>query len=230
MSKTVAWCWSVGVVAALGASACGDSSDGERAAEQGTSASQPSPAATASAFPGETCEGCARFFLPITGENQRGDFERALAVPLDMTGATILWGHARYTPDVVVVALSTNDFSPGDAPAGQPRAKLDVGMYTDAYVQFVSKLRGLYPEAEIFALTSQLLSDGSPDASYRSATDLQTAVTNVAQRFNAQGDSKVHSFVTMRVSGLGCSGHPNVQQSEQLGQQLAAEIRSVLGL
>ncbi|MEY2934505.1 MAG: hypothetical protein RL033_5254 [Pseudomonadota bacterium] len=144
--------------------------------------------------------------------------------------ASIPWDHARYTPDVVVVALGTNDFSPGDAPADQPRAKLDVGAYTDAYVQFVSRLRGLYPEAEIFALTSQLLSDGSPDASYRSATDLQTAVTNVAQRLNTQGDSRVHSFVTMRVSGLGCSGHPNVQQSEQLGLQLATEIRSVLGL
>jgi len=144
--------------------------------------------------------------------------------------ASIPWDHARYTPDVVVVALGTNDFSGGDAPADTPRPKMDVGTYTEAYVTFVSKLRGLYPEAEIFALTSQLLSDGFPDASYRSATDLQTALTNVAQRFNAQGDGKVHAFQTLRVSGLGCSGHPNVQQSEQLGQQLAAEIRSVLGL
>jgi hypothetical protein len=40
-------------------------------------------------FPGESCDGCVRFFLPITGENQRADFELPLAAPLDMTGATL---------------------------------------------------------------------------------------------------------------------------------------------
>lgn len=41
------------------------------------------------AFPGESCDGCVRFFLPMTGENQRGDFELELAAPIDMTAATL---------------------------------------------------------------------------------------------------------------------------------------------
>jgi hypothetical protein len=48
------------------------------------------PAAPAPAsFPGESCDGCARFFLPMTGENQRGDFELDLPAPIDMTAATL---------------------------------------------------------------------------------------------------------------------------------------------
>lgn len=46
-------------------------------------------AAPAASFPGEACDGCARFFLPMNGENQRGDFELDLAAPIDMTGATL---------------------------------------------------------------------------------------------------------------------------------------------
>jgi hypothetical protein len=49
----------------------------------------PPPEPAAASFPGETCDGCARFFLPMTAANQRGDFELNLAAPIDMTGATL---------------------------------------------------------------------------------------------------------------------------------------------
>jgi lysophospholipase L1-like esterase len=144
--------------------------------------------------------------------------------------ASAPWDHALFVPDVVAIALGTNDFSPGDAPANMPRSKMSVATYTDAYVAFVTKLRAYYPNAEIFAVTSPLLGDGYPDASYTSATDLRTAVANAASRLNQQGDAKVHAYVSSTVSGQGCTGHPNVQQQEALGQELAQEIRRVLGL
>ena len=49
----------------------------------------PTAAGTAANFPGESCDGCARFFVPMTAANQQGDFELALAAPIDMTGATL---------------------------------------------------------------------------------------------------------------------------------------------
>ncbi|HTV17711.1 MAG TPA: hypothetical protein VMG12_03545 [Polyangiaceae bacterium] len=103
-------CTSLALCAAL-ISACSDSknSDDSMPAEDGTETNvrmvQPaegsagttgagapmSPPTTppGDSFPGEACDGCARFFLPITGENQRGDFELPLAAPVDMTGATL---------------------------------------------------------------------------------------------------------------------------------------------
>jgi hypothetical protein len=47
------------------------------------------PPTPVSGFPGETCDGCVRLYVPMTGENQQGDFELDLAAPLDLTGATI---------------------------------------------------------------------------------------------------------------------------------------------
>lgn len=141
--------------------------------------------------------------------------------------ASVAWDHTELSPDIVVIALGTNDFSGGDAPPAMPRPELDVAMYAEAYATFVTKLRGYYPEAHIFALSSQLLGD-SPTST--PATDLKDAIATVVARFNGEGDMNVHSFVTTQVAGLGCTGHPNVDQQVQLGRELATEIRRVLGL
>jgi lysophospholipase L1-like esterase len=133
--------------------------------------------------------------------------------------ASPLFDHARFVPDIVVIALGTNDFSGGNA----PRPNLEVGTYTNAYAQFISRVRNNFPNAEIFALTSQLLA-GAP------ANDLRSAVAGAVQRANASGDTKVHSFVTAQVGGQGCTGHPNAAQHAQLAAALTTEIRAVLGL
>lgn len=137
------------------------------------------------------------------------------------------WDHAAFVPDVVVVALGTNDFSPGDAPPDNPRPRMSVATYTDAYVAFVTRLRGYYPDAEIFALSSQLLGD-DPANGYTPATDLRTALAAAVERLATQGDARVHAFVTTQVSGRGCSYHPDVAQHEMLGHELADAIRSVI--
>ncbi|HTV25218.1 MAG TPA: GDSL-type esterase/lipase family protein [Polyangiaceae bacterium] len=137
------------------------------------------------------------------------------------------WDTGTFVPDVVVIALGTNDFSPGDAPANTPRPQLAVATYTDAYVAFVSELRGNYPNAQIFALSSQLLGD-DPANGYTPASDLRAAIAGAVARLNGAGDAKVHAFTPTQVSGQGCSFHPDVAQQELLGQELAAEIRSVL--
>lgn len=137
--------------------------------------------------------------------------------------ASPVFDHTRFIPDIVVIALGTNDFSGGDAPAGNPRPNLDVGTYLNAYAEFVSRVRADFPNAEIFALTSQLLGGAA-------ASDLRSAVTGAVQRANANGDARVHSFVTAQVAGQGCTGHPNAEQHAELARALTAEIRSVLGL
>jgi lysophospholipase L1-like esterase len=138
---------------------------------------------------------------------------------------SIGWDVAQFVPDIVVVALGTNDFSPGDA----PRPLMDIATYASAYVAFVNELRGSYPNAEVFALTSQLLHDGSP-AGTTSATDLKNALTSAVQQLNAAGDAKVHFFQTTSVQGLACAGHPNADQHAGLADELVTEIRSVLAL
>lgn len=138
------------------------------------------------------------------------------------------WDHDRFVPDVVVVALGTNDFSPGDNPPEDPRPQMEVEPYTQEYIEFVDRLRGVYPEADIFGISSPMLGDGWPDSTYTSKTNLLTTLENVAEHYR-DSDPKVHTFVVESLAGAGCGTHPDVAQHQRLGEALATEIRSVLG-
>jgi len=145
----------------------------------------------------------------------------------DMTA----WDTSRFVPDVVVVSLGTNDFSPGDNPPTSPRPNMLVADYVVAYEAFLAALRADYPNAEIFALSSPMLGNGWPQATDTFADDLRAAVAQVAADLNAAGDTRVHAFVTTQLTpGLGCGTHPSTAQHHMLGLELAAELRATLGL
>lgn len=135
------------------------------------------------------------------------------------------YDRSQFTPDVVVVALGTNDFSPGDS----ERPPLEVEPYIDAYVAFVERLRGYYPEAHIFCLSSPMLGDGWPDESYTSATSLKETIAATEAHFSDAGDDRVHAFEVAKLSGQGCGTHPNVEQHATLGEELAEEIAAIVG-
>jgi hypothetical protein len=69
----------------------------------------PETAPPAQSFPGESCDGCVRFFLPMTGENQRGDFELPLGAPVDMTGATLRFRLMAFTGNAGGVSVYVRD-------------------------------------------------------------------------------------------------------------------------
>jgi lysophospholipase L1-like esterase len=135
------------------------------------------------------------------------------------------YDRSSFVPDVVVVALGTNDFSPGDS----ERPPLDVEPYVEAYIEFVERLRGYYPDAHIFCLSSPMLGDGWPDSNYKSSSNLIETIHAVEDHFADEGDDLVHAFEVSKLSGLGCGTHPNVAQHETLGEELAAEIAGIVG-
>jgi lysophospholipase L1-like esterase len=135
------------------------------------------------------------------------------------------WDPATWVPDAVVVALGTNDFSPGDS----DRPKMGVTEFTTAYVDFVTKLRGYYPDAEIFAVSSPMLGDGWPEPTDKSLTDQKAALTAVEEHFSSAGDTKVHKFFSTKLSGAGCGTHPDAQQHAYLGKELGDYVKSVTG-
>jgi lysophospholipase L1-like esterase len=135
------------------------------------------------------------------------------------------WNPANWVPDAVVVALGTNDFSPGDS----DRPKMDIALFTTSYVQFVTKLRGYYPNAQIFAISSPMLGDGWPAATDTSLTDQKQALTAVEEHFSSAGDTKVHKFFVTKLSGVGCGTHPDTEQHAFLAKELGAYVKSVMG-
>ncbi len=138
--------------------------------------------------------------------------------------ASPAWDHTRFIPDAVVVALGTNDFSPGDS----QRETMNVDVFVEAYVKFVNKLRAYYPDAHIFCISSPMLGDGWPTPGDKSATNQWTAINKVVDAFNGQGDARVHKFYSSKIVGLGCGTHPSAAQHALMADQLGASMAPVM--
>jgi lysophospholipase L1-like esterase len=130
---------------------------------------------------------------------QRYDF----AIPTD---TTTTWDFSLYQPQVVVINLTSNDFSTMGDPA-QP--------YIDVFVNFIKHVRSKYPAAYIFCVIEW--STSGPD------------VDSVVSTIKTGGDANIESFdIRPFANGNGCQGHPDVAGSKAMGDALAAEIKRVL--
>ncbi|MBN2084064.1 MAG: hypothetical protein JW748_02480 [Anaerolineales bacterium] len=135
------------------------------------------------------------------------------------------WDHRLFVPDVLVLALGTNDFSPGDS----QREPMDVDAFTAAYVAFIEKLRGYYPQAEVFVVSSPMLGDHWPNPADTFAADQKSAITKTVETLNAKGDAKVHPYFSIPAVGIGCGTHPSVEQQAMMAARLRSAIQPVMG-
>jgi hypothetical protein len=124
-----------------------------------------------------------------------------------------LWNFSKYSPDVVSIALGTNDFSRGDGI--KARLPFDSTIFVNTYIKFVQQVKSKYPKAQI-ALLSSPMSSGSDRIL------LQNCLTSVKQKvdalFTADKPVALHFFQPMKARG--CSGHPNVEDHTILAKEL----------
>jgi lysophospholipase L1-like esterase len=139
--------------------------------------------------------------------------------------AVNIWDTSRFVPDVIVIALGTNDFSPGDS----DRPSLSVDDFAAAYVQSIGGLRDYYPNASIFCVTSPMLGDRWPTSADRFSTDQINAIIKVVGELNNKGDAKVYKFMATKIVGMGCGTHPNVDQQAAMAEELRLYVASVMG-
>ncbi len=144
---------------------------------------------------------------------------------LESMNRTKLWDTNAFVPDAVVIALGTNDFSPGDS----ERENMDIATFSEAYVSFVDALRGYYPDAHFFAVSSPMLGNGWPKAADTFLDDQKAAIAEVARHFADAGDDRVHEFVTTKLSGTGCGTHPSVEQHASMAAELGDYIKTTMG-
>jgi lysophospholipase L1-like esterase len=139
------------------------------------------------------------------------------------------WDRSDFAPDAVLVALGTNDFSLGDGQGtASERERLDPAVYTEAYIAFVERLLGYYPEADIFAVSSNLLSDGWPEADDTFRTDQEEALSAAVAYFNDAGADNVHFVDVFSLSGQGCDSHPNIAQQQYTAGEVADAMADAL--
>ena len=119
------------------------------------------------------------------------------------------------TPDVVVIALGTNDFVDGDP--GQP--------FVAAYEDFLTQIRGHYPQAWILLAGSPML---LADAHAKHAAYVEQTAAAMA----ARGDKRVATVEIAEQSsddGLGCDYHPGRATQRKMADALLAAIRTHVG-
>ncbi len=132
--------------------------------------------------------------------------------------ATPRWDFTRYTPDIVVINLGTNDFAPGTP---------DATRFMSAYTDFVTRLRSYYPRARIICAVGPMLSDWYP-AGQNQWTTIQNWVSSVVKGFNDRGDARVHYLAFERQSEpYGEDWHPSASTHEAMATRLTEFIRGL---
>jgi len=132
--------------------------------------------------------------------------------------ASPAWDVSKYQPEVVVVNLGTNDFSPG----GVDRAK-----YRSAYGDFLGKLRTYYPKAQIVCAIGPMLSDYYP-AGEMAWTHAQADVQAVVKARNDGGDKQVYYLAFQpQTAPYGEDYHPTAATHAAMATQLTAFIKGL---
>jgi lysophospholipase L1-like esterase len=134
---------------------------------------------------------------------------------------TRMWNFKAFTPDVVSIALGTNDFSNGDGV--KKRLPFDSAAFVNSYIQFVEQVKSKYPKARIALL-------GSPMFNGTSRITLQNCLEAIKEKVDAAhtADKKValHFFKPMQPHG--CSGHPSVEDHAILANELVPFFKNLL--
>ena len=141
-------------------------------------------------------------------------------VYMEYADTTTSWDFRQYTPDLVVVALGTNDFSAGDG--ATPRPELDGDAFVADYTAFLARVRRNYPRARMLLLNSPVF-DASMKA--RLAGYLQRVIDDRL----AAGDSAIAAFTFKGQYGAGCSGHPDLAEHLRMTDELEPVVKALMG-
>lgn len=121
----------------------------------------------------------------------------------------IPWNHDRYSPDIILSAIGTNDFSEGIP---------DRETYINTYVKLVHRLFALHPRARI-ALTEGAILSGDKKAA------LSEYLAETARRVNNPQLSIVPSA---HHPGDDCDAHPTKDQHAAMARALTPLLQQIL--
>ncbi len=136
------------------------------------------------------------------------------------TDSTKRWDFSQFTPDIVSIALGTNDFSDGDGV--HERLPFDSERFTAEYIAFVEKIYSHYPSTQVALLTSPMLSG-------EKAGLLLDCLNNVKAHFDQNQSLKPIAIYQFEgVVPHGCDFHPDKKDQEQMAEAVAPFFQQLL--
>jgi hypothetical protein len=146
------------------------------------------------------------------------------AVPLQYESAYLRadslqrWDFNSWKPDIVTVALGTNDMSPGDGK--KERSAFDSARFISSYTDFIRTISSNYPEARIVLLTSPMM------LGKRAKTLLSCLQQVRMQCMNERiTDIPLQIFEFREMKATGCTGHPLIPEHREMAGQLTTFLR-----
>ena len=125
-----------------------------------------------------------------------------------------LWDFSRYCPDVVCVALGTNDTT----------GKYTLSGLIEGYKRFLNMVREQYSDAKIVLLSGPMLTT-------KRREDLRYAQETVIDYFRENGDSLFYRFEFQEADksiGMGSQGHPNAAHHAAMAEKLIPYLRQLM--
>lgn len=131
------------------------------------------------------------------------------------------WDFNKYNPQIVSIALGTNDLSEGDG--SSPRNRFDSARFVNEYIGFVQNVKSKYPVAQIVLLNSPTV-HGNRNILLKNCL---MAVKNKIDGLYPSGKPvALFFFKPMQVGG--CTGHPSVEDHALLADELYPFFKTFL--
>ena len=125
-----------------------------------------------------------------------------------------------FQPDIISIALGTNDFSNGDGK--KERLPFNPEKYVSNYVNFIKMLYEHNPNAQI-VLTN------SPMVNGENAVVFENCLNKINAEFDTDTTHKpilIFKFKPMMPSG--CSGHPNIEEHKIMAAEYSPFLKNLL--
>jgi hypothetical protein len=131
------------------------------------------------------------------------------------------WNFNKYSPEIVSIALGTNDFSNGDGK--KERLPFDSAKFVNNYIKFVQLVKSKYPTSQIALLSSAMINGSRRIALQNCLTDVKLKVDSLYP-----SDKPVAVYFFKEMKARGCSGHPSVEDHAILTQELIPFFKNLI--
>jgi lysophospholipase L1-like esterase len=136
------------------------------------------------------------------------------------TDNTHLWKFDT-APDVVSIALGTNDLSRGDGKT--PRAAFNATTFINEYVKFIEKIYQHYPKVQIVLLTSPMITGNNAEILKQA---LERVRSKVGEKMPTKRPIQIFQFTAIKATG--CTGHPTIAEHTQMKTQLLPFFKAII--
>jgi hypothetical protein len=133
----------------------------------------------------------------------------------------VFWNFNHYHPEIVSIALGTNDFSNGDGV--HKRNPFDSSAFISTYIKFIQLVKSKYPDAKIALLNSPMIS-GERGIIFDQC--LNSIKRNIDLLYPNSYPVSVFHFKPMIPHG--CAGHPSIEDHAVMAQEIYPFFKNLL--